>query len=107
MLYMDDKTFADQESLEGLSTDLVVSVKTSDGRSLCEGAGPLPAEPRTEGWVLMTSAIGSAYWHTDCVDLRFDTGSEYRLAISIANPDSSSPRAVMRPVLTGGGFETP
>ncbi len=102
--YIQGKTHADRKTLEILSTQIDVEIKNKNGDIICEASGKLD-EGIPDGWVLMSSAFTTAFWHSNCLRLVFSTKESYLLKAKLFKVDPKSPEAQLIATIEGGGNE--
>jgi hypothetical protein len=92
--------------LEGLTTELAVTIADDQGVAVCEARGT-PLAGRAGGWVLMSAGARGAFWHSSCVDRRFRRARSYSLSVTVGRPDARTPQSWLHACLEGGGVELP
>jgi hypothetical protein len=104
--YLAGRTIRDAETFENSTTRMMARIVAADGREICSVEGTPAASADSERWVLMSSAIESAYWHSGCLDFELSKQS-YRLEVAVLSVDPQTPRVALHPRLEGGGNELP
>jgi hypothetical protein len=53
----------------------------------------------------MSSSMGAASWHSNCLDLFFSPKAEYEIRVGVSEVDSTTPKAMLVVMVEGGGIE--
>jgi hypothetical protein len=100
------KTEKDTAELTGLNTNIEATLKDDQGRVACKAAGS-PSELHDNAWILTSSDDRAAFYNRRCVDVEVRRQRSYTLELTLTHVDSSSPKAFLVPVISGGGIELP
>ena len=101
------KTGKDRAELTGLKTKIEASLVDNEGRTACKAFG-IPSDGIQENaWILTSSSTFAAFYNHACVDVDTRRTRSYTLTVRLTEVDSSSPRAYLVPILSGGGNELP
>lgn len=123
-LYAEGKEDNNRSELTNLDTRLEAILVDQKGRTACHAAGIVPTEhdpckdcgvPKQKDvearfqkeWVLMSGSGVAAYWHADCLSMRFSPFNSYTLTLRIQSVDPRTPKINLVPVLKGGQLDLP
>ena len=92
-----------------VQTRLSVLLIDDSGKKLCSADGTIRGSQHIwdSAWILANSPSWDYLWSPSCLDMPIRRGKGYRLTIRVADPDPSSPKVDLIPILRGGGVELP
>jgi hypothetical protein len=101
------KTENDRPELTRLKTNIEATLRDDLGQVVCH-AGGVPSDGiRDNAWILASSDDRAALYNHPCVDVQVHKQRSYTLELTLTQVDSTSPKAFLIPVVSGGGNELP
>jgi hypothetical protein len=97
-LYAEGKTGKDREELTHLNVTLDALLVDENGQAICQGSG-MPRDGQNEHiWVVMSDGE-AAFWHWNCVHMTLKSSASYTLTLRVRDPDPSTPKIILKPLL--------